>query len=277
MPTRDEQSQYKRKDIINLLQKCEQEHGKVVQSTYSNYVSRSKIVREFESTAHAKIEAGIQNIGAVRSKHMRKLLNEKIENDKYINDVITGLMMSDASATKNTDTRNTQIQIEMVNKEFLEYIRNILGPLATDVKTYTKTNKTENEGEFTIEVYKLRTRRLKSFNKYRDDWYINNEKIFPVKDIELNPTILKMWYVGDGDISTDKRWNIKHYARITSVNEFNRKENINNLFNSLSFEPNWNDGPRFTFGLEGSKEFWKYIGEPTPGYEYKWPDKEYYM
>jgi len=184
MPTRDKNGQFKKhelskKEIINLLQTCEEEHGKVVQSTYSNYLSRSQILRKFESPAHAKIEAGIHNIGAVRSKHMRKLLNEKIENDDYINEVFTGLIMSDASATKNTEQRNTMIQLEMVNKEFVEYIRDILGPLATDVKTYTKTNKRFNsDEEYEIEVYKLRTRRLKNFNVYRDKWYNNGKKYF---------------------------------------------------------------------------------------------------
>ena len=282
MRTRDKKGQFKKdelskKEIIDLLQKCEREHGKVVQRTYSNYLSRSQILQKFESPAHAKIKAGIHNIGAVRSKHMRKLLNNKIENDDYINEVLTGLMMSDASATKNTEKRNTMIQLEMVNEEFVDYIREILGPLATDVKTYTRTNKTDlSNDEFTIQVYKLRTRRLKGFNKYRNEWYDNGNKIFPIKNIELTPTVLKMWYVGDGDMSTDKRWNTKHYARITSLNEIDRQEDINCLFKDLPFEPNWNDGPRFTFGLEGSKEFWDYIGKKVPGYEYKWPDKEYY-
>jgi hypothetical protein len=78
-------------------------------------------------------------------------------------------------------------------------------------------------------------------------------------------------------MSTDKRWNTKHYARITSLNEIDRKEKINSLFQNLSFEPNWNDGARFTFGLEGSKKFWEYIGDPLPEFEYKWPDKSYYI
>lgn len=265
-----------KKEIINLLQKCEREQGKVVQSNYTNYIPRSQILDEFESVAHAKIEADISNIGAIRSDHMRGLLNKKIENDSYINEVITGLLMSDASATKNTEQRNTQINIEMINGKFLEYIREIFGSLATDVKTYNRTKtKYKSDEEYEAELYKLRTRRLKNFNKYRNKWY-DDEKRYPLDSIELTPTVLKMWYVGDGDMSTDDRWNTKHYARITCLNEMDRQEKINNLFQNLSFQPNWNDGPRFTFGLDGSKEFWDYIGDPVPGFEYKWPDKSYY-
>jgi len=270
MSTRTELS---KKEIINLLQKCEKEHGKVVERTYTNYLPRSQIMRKFESPAHAKIEAGIHNIGAVRSKHMRKLLNDKIENDDYINEVLTGLMMSDASATKNTEQRNTQIQLEMVNKEFVEYIRDILGPLATDVKTYTKQT-SYNKGE--IEVYKLRTRRLSGFNSYRDDWYTENGKVYPINDIKLTPTVLKMWYVGDGGISTDNRWRTKHYASISCFNEIKRADAVDSLFDNLDFHPKMNKNGRYRFSLEDSKRLWAYIGDEVPGYEYKWPYESYY-
>lgn len=262
-----------KKEIINLLQKCEKEQGKVVQSNYTNYIPRSQILDEFESVAHAKIEAEISNIGAVRSDHMRGLLNKKIENDSYINEVITGLMMSDASATKNTEQRNTQIQIDMINKEFLEYIREIFGPLATDVKTYEKKSSFNDDQKI---VYKLRTRRLSGLNKYRNNWYTEDGKRYPVDNINLTPTILKMWYVGDGSLSTDDRWRTKHYAEISCYNEIDREDKLDSLFDNLDFQPNMDINGKYIFSLEGSKKFWSYIGDTVPGYEYKWPDEPYY-
>lgn len=285
MPKRDPKTgtfvkkETSRQEIIDALQQCEKEHGKVVGSTYENYVSRSQILRHFESPAHAKMEAGIHNIGAVRSESMRELLNEYFENNQFIQDMTTGLIMGDASATKNSDSRNSHISMEVVNRKFAEHVREMYGPLATDVKTYEKTNETDvSDGEFDLTVYKVRTRRLEHFNRFRDNWYTDEGKRYPIDDIELNETILKYWYCSDGDMSTDDRWNTKHYARISCYNEMDRKEKINSLFSNVDFEPNWNDGGRFTFGRYGSISFWEYINFEAPGYqESKVPEDSYFQ
>jgi hypothetical protein len=268
----------KKQEIIDVLQRCEQEHGKVVNATYSNYISRSQILRHFESQAHAKMEAGVHNIGAVRSESMRELLNNYFEENQFIQDMTVGLMMGDASATKNTETRNSQIQMEVVNREFAEHVREMYGPLATDVKQYEKVNETEmSEDEFELTVYKIRTRRLECFNEFRDNWYTDEGKRYPIENINMNKTILKYWYASDGDMCTDNRWNTKHYARISCHNEMDRQEEINSLFSDLPFEPNWNDGGRFTFGRYGSIKFWDYLDNKVPGYkESKWPNQSYF-
>lgn len=159
MPSRDsETGRFKRKEttreeIVGALKECEEKYGKVVESTYSNYVSRSQILRHFESPAHAKMEAGIHNIGSVRGEGMRGLLNKYFKNNRKIQDMVIGLMMSDASATKFTDKRNAQIQLGVTNREFAERVRDVLGPLSTDVKEYEKTNKyTEFTDGFTTQV-----------------------------------------------------------------------------------------------------------------------------
>ena len=93
----------------------------------------------------------------------------------------------------------------------------------------------------------------------------------------MTPTVLKFWYAGDGDMATDNRWRTKHYARISCKSQKDKKENINALFSNLSFEPNWNDNGRFTFGRYGSIDFWEYIGRDVPGYqESKCPDESYF-
>lgn len=80
-------------------------------------------------------------------------------------------------------------------------------------------------------LYKLRTRRLNKLNKYRDNWYTEDGKKYPVDNINLTPTILKMWYVGDGSLSSN-----------------------------LNFQPNMDINGKYRFSLEGSKKFWSYIG-----------------
>ena len=266
-----------RQHILNAMQKCEEKHGKVVSSVYTEYVARSQILRHFDSVAEAKMEAGISNLGAVRSQAMRNQLNQYFEENNFIQDMTIGMLMGDSSATKNTEQRNTQIQLELRNREFAEHVREIYGPLATDVKTYQKNSSDISYNTESMPIYKLRTRRLKCFNRFRDDWYMSENKRYPIEKIDMNPVILKYWYACDGDMATDNRWNTKHYARITCNNEDDRREEVNSLFEGVDFTPNWNDGGRFTFGRYGSINFWNYIGRDVPGYqESKCPDTSYF-
>lgn len=180
-------------------------------------------------------------------------------------EVLTGLLLGDANVSES-DNRKPHFQIMMKSGEFVEWISDELGVFATKISEVEGTG----YGEGNI-YYQMRTRRADVFSQY-NDWYGDNGKIFP-DDIELTPLILKVWYCCDGDMSVDDRWNTKHYARISSKNEADNKRKVNSYFTDLDFQPNWNDGCRFTFGREGSHEFWQYIGEPLPGFEYKWPDR----
>jgi hypothetical protein len=223
------------------------------------------------------MEAGIQNIGAVRSESMRELLNNYFKENQFIQDMTVGLMMGDASATKNTETRNSQIQMEVVNREFAEHVREMYGPLATDIKTYEKGGDDTSYNDEQIKVYKVRTRRLECFNRYRDDWYTKEGKRFPIDDIDLNKTILRYWYACDGNMDSDYRWRTKHYACIACKIENDRKTLINDMFQDLNFEPNWTRDNRFTFDRYGSIKFWEYIDFKVPGYqESKIPDGLYF-
>lgn len=180
--------------------------------------------------------------------------------------IITGLLLGDGSITKSSG-RKPMLSVEMTNEKFINWLDNELGIISTG--NILELDRDTSFGE--TKTYKLNSRRLNKLQEYRD-WYSSGEKVFP--DINLTPLILKVWYCCDGDISVDRRWNKKCYARLTAKNEIDRKKNINKMFESLPFSPNWNDGARFTFGRDGSKRFWSYIGEPLPGFDYKWPDND---
>lgn len=286
MPTRNSEdgtfvSEYDldRDEIFELFHQCEKEHGKATLSLFrEHYAPRSAITREFDSFSEAKVLSGIENIGAIRDKNARSILNEQFRERTRLQEIITGCLMGDASIS-TSEGRSPYFTIQMVNEEFIRWIRSQFGKFGTDVKVREREIATGfQDGKYAYKgkIYTFRSRRLESLSQYRD-WYSGEDdrKRFPVKEIELTPTVLKMWYVCDGGISTGDRWNTKHYARISCQNEEDRKDSINSMFDDLPFEPNWNDGGRFTFGLEGSKRFWNYVGDPLPGFEHKWPDKEY--
>ena len=179
-------------------------------------------------------------------------------------EIVTGLLLGDASITVSKG-RKPQFSIEVVEEQFIEWVDSELGIFSTGNIIERKFDNKKN-------TYKVSSRRLNQLDEYRD-WYSSGSKRFP-KDLTLNPLILKLWYCTDGGKSVDDRWTKKEYARIASKNECDRKEFILSLFEELPFDANWNDKYRFTFGRKESYEFWEYIGEPLPGYEYKWPDED---
>jgi len=180
--------------------------------------------------------------------------------------IITGLLMGDANVTES-ENRKPYLQIMMNNREFVEWVSDELGVFATEIAEVEGTGFSEGE-----EYYQLRSRRVSELDEFAS-WYSKSGKLFP-DEVDLCPLILKVWYCCDGDKSVDSRWNTKEYARISAHNEVDNKNKINSYFEELEFAPNWNDGGRFTFGREGSHKFWSYIGDPLPGFGYKWPDEE---
>lgn len=176
--------------------------------------------------------------------------------------VITGILLGDGSVT-TSDGRKPMFSVEVNERRFVEWVSDELGVFSTH-------NIIERKFEDKQNTYRINSRRLNQLKEYRS-WYETGEKRFP-ENLELTPLVLKLWYCTDGGKSVDKRWKKKEYARIASKNESDRKEFILSLFDELPFDANWNDEYRFTFGRKGSYDFWDYIGDPLPGYEYKWPD-----
>jgi len=115
---------------------------------------------------------------------------------------------------------------------------------------------------------------LPALQKY-ESWYPSGEKTFP-KDIELTPTVLRHYYVGDGNLNVDKE------PKITLCNEGGNRKKIENIFYNVGLTDFWwddhkrkNDNGRvisIRFRKEGAENFFDYVGrDPLPGFEYKFP------
>lgn len=174
-------------------------------------------------------------------------------------EVITGILMGDGYI-KHTSA-SYYLGVQMVTEEYLEFISSDVFPiLSTSVSSNCR------------DIYTWRTRALPEINQYRD-WYNSGEKVFP-ENIELTPTILKNWYVCDGSLA--KRKNTEH-IRIGLTNERKNEEKVRKYFDNIEVSiTNWGDynsGCSAIFNSEESNKLWEYMGEPLPGFEYKWPDR----
>jgi len=176
-------------------------------------------------------------------------------------EVITGLLMSDGCINRQKNT-NPRFRCAMVTKPFIEYLSSKIFPtIGKDIRIIEPgKNNVQKQYEFVSCVHP-------EFEEFAE-WYNTGDKVFP-NNIELSPTVLKMWYVGDGHLYNDE-YNTM-YPIISALNEINNKEKLFNYFEKLPF-----DIRRFTWKdiiieQDDTEKFFEYIGDPVPGFEYKWP------
>jgi len=204
----------------------------------------------------------------------------------YKMELLTGMLMGDGTVGRQ-ENKNPWFQTEMITKPFLEWLDSELGWLSTGVRL-SKTAagcakqirdrgfRPDAKAENYSNVYRLQCRHHPDLQPLAN-WYATGEKVFP-DDIELTPTVLKMWYIGDGCYDNCGAAN---YIKIGMANEIDRRDNIEQLFEKVGFEiSNWNinernDGSKnceAQFTTSESQRLFEYMGEPPAGFEYKWPE-----
>jgi hypothetical protein len=196
---------------------------------------------------------------------------------EYIAEVITGLLMGDGSLSNREG--NPTLVCQCTEVKYLEYLNSIFGDLSSGPPRLHVTGDEllEQNGEFLgatdeseySDQYRWQTRRNPNLSKF-SHWY-DGSKNWP-NDIYLTPTVLKHWYIGDGNYNYH---GTNDYISIGVNNERNNVDKINNMFKRSSLpKPNrWNesiDKVEIVWNKHESKELLDYMGSPICGYEYKW-------
>lgn len=167
-------------------------------------------------------------------------------------EIVEGVLMSDG-CLDNRDG-NPSLMLEMSNKDYLEYLSDTFGTLVGDI-TETKSG-----------YYKLSSRRHPELRKFKD-FYEGGTKVWP--EVNLTPTILKHLYCCDGYKNGSS-------IIISCKNEKDNKKKVEKIFTKAGFEPmSWYESETSTnlaFSVNESERLWKWMGEPLPGFNYKWPD-----
>ena len=195
-------------------------------------------------------------------------------------------MLGDGGVYTNSDGGNPFLFVNMITPEYLNYLSEMFSYLSTEPKlrktaeqSAEETRKASLTGtadkEKHSDVYHWRVSANPELERWLK-WYESGEKVFP-ENVKLTPTTLKHWYCGDGDFHVESG-----RARISLSNERDNKKKIMDMFERAGFEDftwcrsksrgDYADSVRITFNKEGTKWFFRYIGNPLPGFEYKWPD-----
>lgn len=198
--------------------------------------------------------------------------------------IVTGLMMGDGTISRS-NKGTCRIEANMISKEYLEYLDSqfpLYGSGVRLVNSAEENAKRDRESGFNpsaeaddySDTYRWTTVTSTTFDAF-GDWYDSGEKVWP-SDIELTPTVLKHLYCGDGYYRDDDRHD---NITISMNNEKGAKEKVAQMFEDADLPvPRWveysergRDDCTARFSKDESTELLEYMGEPLPGFEYKWP------
>lgn len=179
---------------------------------------------------------------------------------------------------------NPSINVKMITEEYLEYLGKIFGNLGRPVRLERSAKESAENNRKTgfhknadssnySDIYGWKTcghPKIKEFS----EWYVTGEKVWPEK-IDLTPTVLKHWFVGDGC------YNVPNGSiSIGLSNEAKNEEKIASYFENVGLPRpnNWNNTThncQAVWNVSESEELWEYMLEDghgiPPGFEYKWP------
>jgi hypothetical protein len=211
--------------------------------------------------------------------HRSELTQKQLE-------ITIGSLMGDGCIISSH--KSCYLKIGMISPNYLEYLNHIFGCLGNGVtlrNTAAESAKNARDSGFSpnakekncSDFYVWRTKSHPKFNGFRD-WYSTGEKVWP-ENIELTPTVLKHWYVGDGNYSNKLG---QKYIRISMANEVENTEKVSQYFVDAGLpkpsnydiqENNYSGKCNAEWAVEGSQKLFDYMGEPLPDFEYKWPEE----
>jgi hypothetical protein len=201
------------------------------------------------------------------------------ENQK---EILTGLMMGDGTLQRRNEG-NPRIKVKMITEEYLKHLDDVFGVLSSGVRFATSGEENakrkqknqhwpETKKENYNDLYEWHSRTHPSLEMF--DWYSSGKKVWPER-IELTPTVLKHWFVGDGHYHRRD----KHLS-ISMNNEVDNQEKVSRFFANaeipkpdryrVDVRENFTECSAF-FTVEDSKTLYEYMGDPLPGFQHKWP------
>jgi len=190
-------------------------------------------------------------------------------------EVLTGLLMSDGCVSAR-GSRNPSFRLFNTNQEYLQWLNGYLGVLSTGVNfertaresaeyEYGKDVVTESHANSYSDVYSVKTRCHPQLDELYS-WYSSGEKIWPLVDV--TPTVFKHLYCGDGTLG-----NQGTSVMISMHNEWDNKSKIQTIFQESPLpDPDYYQDTMASpcWNIEKSKEIFNIIGDPPPGFRYKW-------
>jgi len=191
-------------------------------------------------------------------------------------EISKGMLMGDAYINIQSGA-NGMLRAKMINKNFLQWLDKELEPFSSNLETYMTAQESFDSASERFEnsvtsvdnyseIYEYRSCRHPYFTELRD-WYKDGKKRFP-ENIELTPLSAKILMCCDGRVSHKNGKRVNIY----SVNEKDRPEYLKSLLDQ--FNPVWvESSSSIRIGASDYDEFFEWVGQPLPGFEYKWGDQ----
>jgi hypothetical protein len=192
-------------------------------------------------------------------------------------EIVRGLMFGDGSLDSRGSTRTTRLYVTSITKEFLNHLSTEFPQ--QDCESSIKITAEENasrkrESGFSpdakvenySDVYKLLITNP-NFDMFTD-WYEEEGLVWP-DDVPMSPTTLKYWYCSDGSLATSNGAQIQLYSKKIET-ESGRKK-ARRYFEDIPVpEPSFSGGDMYWCNIDDVKQVLDYMGQPLPGFEYKW-------
>jgi len=219
-------------------------------------------------------------------QHWNKSECEYPKLDSKQHDVVTGVLMGDGCISRSNSTnRKPRLEVSNIQKTYLEHIADVLGVYSNEVtikQTAAEVAQSLRDSRLhrdtskddCSDLYILRTTTSPVFHTFAD-WYETGEKVFP-ETLSLTPTVLSHWYSCDGHCSKDVDY---PKVSISMCNEKDNKNKIESYFREIDIPISyWNENTRkdgskrcsAQFTKEPSAKLFEYMGDPLPGFAYKW-------
>jgi len=192
-------TRYSREELINFVERLHSDKGKINTTIVRNSdgPSNRTIRNRLGSLGQAVSESGINDNSLTVCEecggsfdHLGKHTSNSNCNLPELTNrqqrIVTGVLMGDGTITKKS-SGTCEFAVGMVTERFIQWLQSELQPFSSKLMV----KETENK-----DIYRLTTTPHEKFSELRG-WYSSGQKRFP-NDLELDPLILKMWYVTDG-------------------------------------------------------------------------------
>lgn len=193
-------------------------------------------------------------------------LKNEYDINEHAKEIIIGSLLSDGCITKSTGGKNYYWTQTSISMEYIDLLKKEIDINLNKYVINEKEYNISNKKGIAKKAYTLKSRASVTFTKYRKIWYPNNIKIVPY-DINLTPTVLLHWYLGDGYLD-----NGKGIVLCTDAFDYNSIFILITKLNELNMCAYYYEGGnKIIIPNKRVIEFLNYIGTCSVKYfKYKW-------
>lgn len=177
--------------------------------------------------------------------------------------IIEGLVIGDGTVFQSGS--KTKLTAASTNRKFISYLDGMFPQFAPSIRRKALKGDRTPYGTRNYDLYRISFGTHPEFAQYQE-WY-DDGKSSVLDDFELTPLNAAIWYGCDGSFNgtAPVYW---------SENLVTKMGVLRAAFNRRGFYPRFSTDKRgameIAFHAHDAAEFFEWLGDPLPGFEYKW-------